>query len=254
VSCAATDIDLPPNALTYELLAGPNGMIVSSNGVVTWTPPADFPAGTNTFTVQVTDSSPEAVNEPHFSATNSYLALVPPPNRPPRLGPLPDLVVHAGDTVALRATATDPDGPTDALRFELEVFSWIPPDPTHATLDPISGEFSWPTTDADTGNIVLFAITVTDGGFPPLDSSRVFEVEVLAREDLMLSVSLATGQPTLSWNSAAGRQYQVQFKTGFSDQAWADVGPVLTGTGAQLEFTDSITNAAASRCYRLKEL
>ena len=40
LSVTATDPDLPPDLLTYELLEGPEGLILGPvTGVVSWTPP-----------------------------------------------------------------------------------------------------------------------------------------------------------------------------------------------------------------------
>jgi hypothetical protein len=71
VTNTATDADLPPQTLTYTLLAGPTNASISTGGVITWTPTSAQAPGTNTLTTRVTDSG-----SPALSATNSFTVVV----------------------------------------------------------------------------------------------------------------------------------------------------------------------------------
>ncbi|MGD0263089.1 MAG: hypothetical protein ABSD29_25265, partial [Verrucomicrobiota bacterium] len=71
VTNTATSSDLPPQTLTYTLLAGPTNASISANGVITWTPTSAQAPGTNTITTRVTDSG-----SPPLSATNSFTVVV----------------------------------------------------------------------------------------------------------------------------------------------------------------------------------
>jgi len=55
VTLSATDSDLPAQVLTYGLAKGPAGLTVSTNGLLQWTPPANFANTTNLVTVSVSD-------------------------------------------------------------------------------------------------------------------------------------------------------------------------------------------------------
>jgi subtilisin-like proprotein convertase family protein len=79
---AATDPDIPVNALTYTLLNPPANAVINTNGVITWTPtPAQ--AGTNyLFATVVTDANPWAVNAQSLSVTNYFYVSVLPPLPP----------------------------------------------------------------------------------------------------------------------------------------------------------------------------
>lgn len=346
VNSAATDADLPPNALFYTLLSPPAGAMVDANGIVTWTPGHAQAGLTHTLRVKVTDDG-----VPPLSATNSFTVEVrflnrppvldpiadktvdemtllqftatasdpdagqmltfsfgaPPPagatldpatgafawtpteaqgpglypitlvvtdngsafgatdlsttrtfnvtvrevNRPPLLAYIPDYEVQAGQTLTFRAAATDPDLPANTLRFELDVFTLIPPLPDNATLDPATGEFAWPATEAEVGNLFLFAVTVRDDGTPPLASSRVFLVEVTVRLSIALT---AEGKPRLTWNSAAGNRYQVWRRAPVIGAPWLRVGPVLSATGSTLEYVDVSGTSGSEGYYRVELL
>jgi hypothetical protein len=55
VSLKATDSDLPVQALSYRLELGPQGLSVSTNGLLEWTPPASLANTTNLVRVSVSD-------------------------------------------------------------------------------------------------------------------------------------------------------------------------------------------------------
>jgi subtilisin-like proprotein convertase family protein len=74
----ATDTDIPPNPLTYQL-AGPtptNATIDTNNGVITWTPTLAQAGTTNTFVTIVTDTNAFALVNQSLSATNSFTVIV----------------------------------------------------------------------------------------------------------------------------------------------------------------------------------
>ncbi|HZT21808.1 MAG TPA: LamG-like jellyroll fold domain-containing protein [Verrucomicrobiae bacterium] len=134
----ATDPDLPPNPLTYSLLAPPAGAAIDTNGVITWMPTAAEAGSNYLFTVVVTDFNPWAVNAQSLSATNQFYAYVaagavagPPPTNTVPPGGLQWLVVHV-PTNAVAATNT--------LLFatNLPVNVWfsahVPPNLTNAVL------------------------------------------------------------------------------------------------------------------------
>jgi hypothetical protein len=76
VTNTATDPDIPPNPLTYQLLTAPVGASIDTNGVITWTPATNQVPSTNSFVTVVTDYDPLAVNAQHLSATNSFTVFV----------------------------------------------------------------------------------------------------------------------------------------------------------------------------------
>jgi hypothetical protein len=76
VTNTATDSDIPVNPLTYTLLEAPTNAVISTNGVITWTPTQAQSPSTNTITTVVTDTNMYAVNAKSLSATNSFEVIV----------------------------------------------------------------------------------------------------------------------------------------------------------------------------------
>jgi hypothetical protein len=249
VTASAVDSD-PGQTLTFGLVSAPSGMQINTNtGVITWTPALGQGNTTNTVVVNVLDSG-----TPRLGDTNSFKVVVRPANLPPVMGALQDRVVRAGATVAFRATATDPDDPPDILTFALDIFSLIPPDPTNVTFNMTTGDFSWPTTEADVGNQVYFVITVADNGHPVLRSSRSFLVDVLPANPCLLCITLTNHQARLSWNSESNYQYQVECTPGLAVPCWTNLGPVHTATGDRTVFIDDTGGGGTNRYYRVREL
>lgn len=86
-------------------------------------------------------------------------------NHPPSLQPIASLAVDEGATVTFRASATDIDA-GQQLRFSL-----VGAPPT-ASIDPVSGAFSWLTTEKDGPGTFLFSVRVADDGAPPRFDSK----------------------------------------------------------------------------------
>jgi hypothetical protein len=221
-------------------------------GVFTWTPSEAQGPGTYPITVVVTDNG-SAFGGINLSTNQTFTVTVREVNRPPVLAFIPDYTVHAGETVSLRASATDPDVPTNSLAFALDVFALLPPEPTNATLNAASGQFRWPTTEADAGNLIYFAVSVMDNGTPPLTSSRGFTVEVLPGVTVSISYT-AEKKPRLAWNTIVGRRYQLRIKTELAESSWTALGAPVTATGATAVVVDDSLGASTRRFYRVEVL
>ncbi|HWX19069.1 MAG TPA: hypothetical protein VN578_04080, partial [Candidatus Binatia bacterium] len=71
VTNTASDNDIPATILSYALTMAPTNAVISTNGVITWTPVVAQVPSTNVFTTLVTDNG-----TPALSATNSFLVFV----------------------------------------------------------------------------------------------------------------------------------------------------------------------------------
>src|SRR5262249_13886977 len=67
----ATDSDIPTNNLFYQFLSAPNGALISSNGIITWTPAPEQNNSTNLFRTVVTDDG-----VPPLHSTNIFTVFV----------------------------------------------------------------------------------------------------------------------------------------------------------------------------------
>ncbi len=102
VTNTATDADLPPQTLTYTLLAGPTNASISASGVITWTPTSAQAPSTNTLTTRVTDSG-----SPALSATNSFTVVVRDVNIAPVLPVIPTQTVNELTLLTVTNTAIE---------------------------------------------------------------------------------------------------------------------------------------------------
>jgi parallel beta-helix repeat protein len=168
-SAAATDPN-PGSTLTYSLAAGaPAGAAIDpTTGLFTWTPGEEFGPSEVTVTIVVTDDgTPVMPDLATFSITVLEV------NTPPVLATIADQDVMEGTTITFSVTATDGDVPANQLTFSLESGA-----PEGATIDPVTGLFSWTPTEAQGPGAYDVTVKVTDDGSPSLSGTATFRVTV----------------------------------------------------------------------------
>jgi hypothetical protein len=233
----ATDVDLPANKLTYSLTAGPPSATIGTDGKIRWTTTESDGPGTYTFTVKVQDDGQPSLND-----TKSFKVTLKEVNAAPVLpGIATETIVHAGQKVAINATASDSDIPANKLTYTL-----TPGNVVGVSFDKNTGLLSWTPSGAQVGDYP-FEVTETDDGVPAASDSASFTIRVKPPPELSLSVSGAVA--TLEWNAVAGTTYKVQFKDDLSAASWTLLREV-TATGVTATTTDSI-GPGKQRFYRV---
>ena len=167
LTLSAEDGDLPPQELTFEFSAGPSGIIVTREGLVTWLPPESQAPSTNEVFVIVRDNG-----VPSMSATNSFRIIVREVNVPPIFASVPPTSVNEGETLELRVEVTDTDRPPQRLVVTLLS------GPPGLTVTP-SGGVSWTPSEAQGPSSNEVTVIVTDDGIPPLSATNSFQVVVV---------------------------------------------------------------------------
>jgi hypothetical protein len=168
-----TDADVPPNALTYELVSGPPGATFNAaTRELRWTPTEGQGPGSFTATFRVTDSNPDAVNEKQLGATGAVSLTVAEVNLRPTLAGIGNQTATEELLFSVTATATDPDLPANGLAYSLETA------PTGMAINPTTGQITWTPTEAQGPGAHNVTVRVTDSGTPALAHTTSFSVTV----------------------------------------------------------------------------
>ncbi|MBN8248299.1 MAG: hypothetical protein J0L84_12770, partial [Verrucomicrobia bacterium] len=169
IPLAASDADLPPNLLTFELIEAPSGTTLNPAGILTWTPGEEQGPAAATVRFRVRDDG-----IPAMAATNAFSIVVREVNRAPVFEPVSDQQIPDDTEFRIAVRASDPDLPVNTLSYRLAEGA-----PDGARLDPASGELVWQVgirTSPETRRLVVLA---TDDGVPPRQTELAFNVHVL---------------------------------------------------------------------------
>jgi hypothetical protein len=192
-NATATDPDLPANTLTFTLIGAPSGASISSAGAFSWTPTEAQGPNSYTFTIRVTDNgSPTLSDEETITVTVNEV------NLPPVLGAIGSKTLDEAATLSFTATATDPDIPANTLAFSLVAGATAVP--SGATINPLSGEFSWTPTESQGPGVYKFKVRVTDNGTPSRYDEE--EITVTVNEVNEPPVLAAIGNKTVNEETA----------------------------------------------------
>ena len=174
VTNTATDSGAPPEVLTYSLLIAPTNApanpvtnaVISTNGIITWTPSEAQGPGTYSVTTVVSDSA-----SPALSATNTFLVMVNEVNSAPGLTVPADQTIDELAAWTANATASDSDQPTNTLTFELVS------GPSGLTVSP-AGLIGWTPNEDQGPGTNLVTVRVFDDGSPSLATTNSFTLTV----------------------------------------------------------------------------
>jgi hypothetical protein len=167
---SATDAESPPQILTFSLDAGaPLGASIDPDtGVFTWRPTEFQGPASYQVTIRVTDDG-----TPNLSDAETITILVNEANLPPNLSAIGNKASNEGTLLTFRATANDPDLPTQTLTFTLD-----PGAPNGATINPSTGDFAWTPTEEQGPGSYPITVRVTDNGSPTLSDSETITITV----------------------------------------------------------------------------
>lgn len=167
-------------------------------------------------------------------------------NTPPTLAPVADRTIRLGQTVSFTASASDVDDPAQTLTFDLAGAS-----PLGSSINSATGLFTWTPSEPQAPSTNSITVRVTDNGLPAQSASRTFTVVVL----LPPSATIARDGNGigLTFDTTAGRTYQVQFKDQLNDAQWQPLNPAVVAAGPTLGTTDTITGQP-QRFYRIIQL
>jgi hypothetical protein len=228
----ATDPDLPLQQLSYQIVSGATGATIDPiSGEFSWTPTV---VGTNVFTVRVTDNG-----EPPLEDTESFVVIVNlTGNQAPILEAIGNKSVDEGSLLTFTARATDDLGQT--LRYSLGAGA-----PNGASIDALSGVFSWVPTELQGPGVYPVTVIVTDDGTPQMSDSET--IQIIVREVNSAPVIVPIGTQYL----IVGQQLNLEVVGTDSDvpvqnlryslEAGAPTGMTIDSVSGQLSWTATAT-------------
>jgi hypothetical protein len=244
VTNTATDQNIPAKPMSYGLQAAPVGATIDSSGIVRWTPVASQVPGTNTITTVVTNTDPLAVNATALTATNSFTVIINAIHNPPALPAQSNQAIAQYMKLTVTNAAACDDIPPLALTYQL-----VSP-PPGASIDN-NGVITWTPGGGEAQTTNAITTMVTDDGTPPMSATNSFMVVVQAPpQPVILKLTIASGQTTVTWSSMPGQKYELQYKDSQSDTQWSDINPDVVATNSTTSVQDT-TGAASQRFYRV---
>jgi hypothetical protein len=152
--------------------ADTHGTVALSSGTITYSPDQNY-NGPASFTYQVCDNGTTNVASDSLCTTGTVNVTVNSVNDPPTLNAIANQTVYVGNTLSLTAVGSDLDLPPQTLTYSLTGSV-----PSGATINPLTGAFSWTPTAGQGGQIYTLTVRVTDNGSPNLFAERQFNVGV----------------------------------------------------------------------------
>jgi hypothetical protein len=237
----ATDPDLPAQRLGYRLDSGPTGLVVSTNGVLTWTPTEAQGPSTNRVRVSVSDAIATVPLEFDIVVREANQA-------PVWTTVVGTRRVNEGSLLSFTVSATDTDLPAQPLTYRLVNAPW------GMTLST-NGLVSWRPTEVQGPSTNRVRITVGDGYVTvPLEFDVIVRDAITGTPGPSLSLSpRSDGAWSLRVSGIGGARYQVE-QLMVLDASWVPapgVPEVVTqGTNAPVVLILP-AQASTTRFYRL---
>ena len=231
----------PAGAMTDELV-----------DIFTWVP--DECQGLGTYTISVGFAEPGNSLTP--VAATGFTVTVLEVNDPPSIDPIPTQRIQAGRPVSFTVAAYDPDCPADqVLRFALDDGA-----PARASIDSITGVFTWIPTPEQAKLRHRFSVRVTDSGSPPRSANTFLTAVPDVPEPILTARRRADGGiELLATGQIAGQVAVVQATSALpcnregtiaSETAWTSLATLTLGM-QPIAITDPDADQSPVRFYRL---
>ena len=166
---ASSDLDIPEQTLNYtwSFSSVPTASTLTDLDDATSITPSFTPDVAGDFVIEL------VVNDGIIdSPTTTVTITVTETNQAPVLGSIGELDVDEGVELSFTAVATDADVPAQTLTFTLENA------PAEASINAVTGVFSWTPNEADGPDQISFDVVVTDDGAPAFEVRETITVTI----------------------------------------------------------------------------
>jgi hypothetical protein len=244
VTNSATENNIVPLNLTYQLVNSPFAATIDPSGVVRWTPSEDDGPGTYPMTTVVTDT------DSSLTATNSFLVTVNEVNSAPVLPFQNNVIISGGTVFSIFNGASDADKPANTFTYQLLA------SPSNASINA-SGLITWIPQSDQVPSTNFFKTKVTD--FNPfavnaqhLSATNSFTVTVLPPgvPPMIEAITVDDATATITWSAVSGHTYRLQSKDDLDAPNWTDVLPDIIATGSSASATNAVGTSSV-RFYRI---
>ena len=230
----ATNSVFPYCTFTFGIVSAPAGVsIISTSGVLTWTPTAAQAPSYNSISVKVTDN-----NSPPLSAINNFSVLVS-STPPPVLTVPPTQIIYAGQTLVVTNYATNSILPNSTFTFG------IVSAPTNVFINSTSGVLTWTNTAPSVLGTNTIFVFVTDNS-TLLEATNNFTVIILPNPPV-LEIS-ATNGFQLTFDTFSNTTWLIEASTNLSN--WLPLLTNTAGPSGTIQFTDLLATNYPWRFYR----
>ncbi len=244
VTLPVKDTDLPAQALRFTLESGPDGLLVSTNGLMVWAPTEAQGPSTNQVRVRVSDGVATVPLEFVVAVDETNAAPVWSANPGTRR-------VNEGSLLSFSVQATDSDVPAQPLTYRLVEGPW------GLTLTT-NGLVSWRPTEVQGPSTNRVRLSAGDGV-----AATLLEFDIIVRDSITgspgpsLGLSISPdGTITLGLSGIAGGRYRVEQLTTLGG-TWTPVPglPEVVTQGTNSPSTLRLpTNPAPGLFIRLRKL
>jgi len=240
---AATDTNVPAQALTFSLLGAPTGATISSNGLFRWRPSEEQGPNTYSISVRVTDNG-----IPSQSSTQTFRIHVNEVNRAPVFN-IRERWVKAGNTLVF-LTGRDEDVPPQFVEYSI-----AGPAPEGLAIDSAIGLVTWtPTEEQASTNTYRVTVQGTDDGEPMLTSQFTYSIHVLpSSATLIVADVFNIGlDVVVAWEATVGKTYAVEFTDSLEQPNWQPASDFMVAFGTTMSWSQQ--RFATQRFYRVVQI
>jgi len=171
-TATATDPDIPAQFISFSLKNAPDGANIDPfSGLFNWIPSEDQGPHSHTFTIVASDGDASDSQEITISVREV--------NQAPILAHIGNKTVQKTTPLSFFAIGTDPDIPASLTHFSYTLLDG----PEGASIDPMTGAFSWAPTEEQSTHSFTANIEVSDGS---LTDSQEFSIYVAENDEAPL--------------------------------------------------------------------